>query len=265
MMRAVFGNLLPLALLALCACSFSHAPRKDTVIPTPPVLGATEAGDRIGLRGMLITYAGAKSAPPDVTRTKHEALERAKMVSTIGQMTGEHFQELALKYGDRPLFADEAEGTLVERGSGAIDPAVERGAFTLALGEVSKPIETPTGFVIAQRVEAPAAGPTRIGARHILIAYVGAQRAGPNVTRSRDEARTLATKLANEARAGANWDELWKANSDEPGGQQGGDLGLFGRGQMVPAFERAAFGLKVGETSSVVESPFGFHVIQRLK
>jgi len=94
---------------------------------------------------------------------------------------------------------------------------------------------------------------------------VGAQRVAPSVTRTRDEARALAQKIQGEARAGHDWETLWKEHSDEPGGQLGGDLGTFGRGQMVPAFERAVFELQVGEISEVVETPFGFHVIQRTK
>jgi peptidyl-prolyl cis-trans isomerase SurA len=268
MMRAVRKVPLLFAVLAcLSACSpSSRAARKDTVIPTAPVLlSPTESVNRIGVRAMLITYAGAVQAPADVTRSKGQALERAKMVSTIAQMSGEHFAELTLKYGDRPLLSDAAQGTLLERGSGLLDAAAERMAFMLALGEVSVPIETAAGFVIVQRVEAPAAGPSKVAARHILISFVGAQRAAPTVTRNRDEARALAQKVAGLARAGHDWETLWKENSDEPGAQLGGDLGTFGRGQMVPAFERAAFDLEVGEISDVVETPFGFHVIQRSK
>ena len=268
MMRAVRSALLVfLALACAPACSpSSHAGRNDTVIPTPPVLlSPTESVNRVGVRAMLIAYAGALEAPSEVTRSKGEALERAKMVSTIAQMSGEHFAELTLKYGDRPLLSDNAAGTLLERGSGLLDPAAEKMAFMLALGEVSVPIETKGGYVIVQRVEAPAAGPAKIAARHILIAFVGSQRAAPTVKRTKDEARVLALKIAGEARAGHDWEALWKENSDEPGAQLGGDLGTFGRGQMVPPFERAAFELGVGEISDVVESPFGFHVIQRTK
>jgi protein-disulfide isomerase len=115
---------------------------------------------------------------------------------------------------------------------------------------------------------APAAAPptaaAQIRASHILIAYTGATRAASTVTRSRDDARRLAELIVVRVRGGASFDSIARQYSDEPNAaQNGGDLGLFRRGTMVEAFERAAFGLRVGETSGLVETPFGFHVIRR--
>ena len=57
--------------------------------------------------------------------------------------------------------------------------------------------------------------------------------------------------------------ELAKQNSRDPGSKaQGGDLGFFGRGQMVPQFEEAAFKLKSGEVSAPIRSQFGWHIIK---
>lgn len=78
-------------------------------------------------------------------------------------------------------------------------------------------------------------------------------------------ARQKAEDILKRARAGEDFDKLAKENSDEPGAKEsGGDLGWFGRGRMVKAFEDAAFALKDNEISDIVESQFGFHIIQRL-
>jgi peptidyl-prolyl cis-trans isomerase SurA len=259
-----FGVALP---LLLTACNpTSRAERNDAVVPTPTVLHGVQGREsRIGVRGLIVAYAGARNAAEEVKRSKREAADRVQMVATIAQMSGEHFQELTLKYGDRSLLPDGGSGALLERGSGVVDPKVEAAAFALAPNEISRPIETAEGFVIVQRTEPPLGGPTQIGARHILVAYHGAQRAAPEITRSREEAQKLAQQILREARAGADWEALWRQHSNEPGGHPGGDLGTFGRGQMVPAFEHAAFSLTIGQISDVVETPFGFHVIQRVK
>jgi parvulin-like peptidyl-prolyl isomerase len=78
-------------------------------------------------------------------------------------------------------------------------------------------------------------------------------------------ARQKAEDILKRARAGEDFDKLAKENSDEPGAKEsGGDLGWFGRGRMVKAFEDAAFKLKDNEISDLVESQFGFHIIQVL-
>lgn len=96
-----------------------------------------------------------------------------------------------------------------------------------------------------------------VKASHILLGVD--QKAGAE---DKKAAREKAEKLRKELVAGADFAALAKGNSTCPSSQQGGDLGYFGKGQMVPAFEKAAFALKPGEISDVVETPFGYHIIK---
>lgn len=96
-------------------------------------------------------------------------------------------------------------------------------------------------------------------ARHILLGVK--QGATPEERKAmKDKAEALLKQLkANPAKFG----ELAKANSDDPGSKDnGGDLGFFGRGTMVKPFEEVAFSLKKGEISGLVETDFGYHIIQ---
>jgi peptidyl-prolyl cis-trans isomerase C len=76
------------------------------------------------------------------------------------------------------------------------------------------------------------------------------------------KAREKAAGLLKEIKAGKDFAELAKSNSTCPSSAQGGDLGYFGKGQMVAPFEKAALGLKPGEVSEVVETQFGYHIIK---
>lgn len=110
----------------------------------------------------------------------------------------------------------------------------------------------------------PKEAPSRIGARHVLVQWMGSERAPAAVVRSKDQALIVAQDVLRRAKAGDDFVRLAVEFSDEPSAAaRGGSLGRFGHGQMVGAFEAAAFKLEVGQISDIVESPFGFHIIQR--
>lgn len=96
-------------------------------------------------------------------------------------------------------------------------------------------------------------------ARHILLAVESG--ASPE---DRKAVKDKAEALLKQVKASpSKFAELAKANSQDPGSREnGGDLGYFGRGNMVKPFEDAAFSLKKGEISGLVESDFGYHIIQ---
>lgn len=87
----------------------------------------------------------------------------------------------------------------------------------------------------------------KVHARHILVA-------------SEDAAKDLKQQLDE----GADFAQLAIQHSSCPSKNSGGDLGMFGRGQMVPPFEAAAFGTPVGTISQPVQTQFGWHLIQRV-
>ncbi len=105
----------------------------------------------------------------------------------------------------------------------------------------------------------------QVKARHILIAFKGspaAQKAKKALTEA--EAKAKAEELRKKVVAGtAKFEDLAKKESDDAeSGKNGGQLGAFGRGQMVPEFEQAAFTAKPGEVTPVVKTQFGFHIIK---
>ena len=107
------------------------------------------------------------------------------------------------------------------------------------------------------------AEPQRIRARHILVAFQGAFGAPASLRRSREEAWERIHGLVARIEGGEDFASVARVASDDGSGAQGGDLGAVARGVMQADFEAAAFALPVGGRSAVLETPFGFHVIER--
>lgn len=135
-------------------------------------------------------------------------------------------------------------------------PFVEA-AYTTAIGEISPIIDSGFGYHIV-RPEKRVKNDGEVHARHIL-----------KLTRGLDEAQKADKKkeidrIYAELKAGASFDSIARVDSEDPGSaRNGGDLGFFGRGQMVPEFETVAFSLADGGISEPFTSQFGYHIILR--
>lgn len=100
--------------------------------------------------------------------------------------------------------------------------------------------------------------PERVKVRHILLNTTGKSAEEEKVIRAKAE------DLLKKIKGGANFADLAKANSEDPGSKQnGGELpGFVTRGQTVPEFEKVAFSLPLNQTSDLVKTQYGYHIIQ---
>jgi foldase protein PrsA len=121
----------------------------------------------------------------------------------------------------------------------------------------------------------PKTAPAEVTVSHVLIAFQGSERSSQ--TRTEGEARDLATQILVRARMGEDFDALMKEHSNDPGGGtytmanfgKPKPVDGFNRGDMAAAFGDVGFRLNVGEIGmslySTDKSPFGYHVIKRVK
>jgi len=99
--------------------------------------------------------------------------------------------------------------------------------------------------------------PEQVKASHILIKVASDAKESEKI-----QARKKIETVQKKVRQGEDFGTLAKENSEGPAAQREGDLGYFSRGQMVKPFEDAAFALKVGGISGIVETQFGYHLIK---
>jgi parvulin-like peptidyl-prolyl isomerase len=142
----------------------------------------------------------------------------------------------------------------------ATSPSHTRG--TLATGALERAMREEAA--LEATAKAIAREPKTIRARHLLVMHEGSERKPASIKRTRAEARARADEARAEIAKGAPFEKVVARFSDEPGAaERGGDLEFFEKKDMAKAFSDAAFRLEVNEVSDVVETPFGFHVIQR--
>lgn len=230
---------------------------------------------RDAVRAVVQALADAQDTPPDgkqieqLTRDALESLISFELLYQESQKRGVAVSDADIDADvsrTKARFADAAayDSALQQRGLSAED--VRRDTRkTLAVNKVLEQ----TAW---QNIDIPPAQVQRfydenreqfrhaeeIRASHILLR---ADRDAATVERA--QAQQQAESLLAQIKAGADFAELARKHSQDPGtAGKGGDLGFFSRGAMEPTFEEAAFGLKVGEVSAVVKTPYGFHIIK---
>lgn len=139
-----------------------------------------------------------------------------------------------------------------EEGSAAAQPGSEE---SVAQGETGPEPDADQYFKIAGD----------FAGSHILIAFQGASRAKPEITRSKEEAQQKAEQLLERLQEEPElFEELAKMESDGPSGSSGGSLGVWRQGAMVPEFDDAVSKLEDGRFApQPVETAFGYHIIRR--
>jgi len=145
-------------------------------------------------------------------------------------------------------------------------PPTKVGSTESAEGE-GLPAGIPTPMLArGLAADGAANGPKTIEARHVLVQYKGSWYAAAEVTRSRDDAAKRAEEALRKLKKGEEFSAVMNAYTDSKDVKNHqGQFGVLDRDTAMRAIAEPAFALKVGEYSQVVESPFGFHVIQRTK
>ncbi|WKB82295.1 SurA N-terminal domain-containing protein [Cellulophaga lytica] len=132
--------------------------------------------------------------------------------------------------------------------------------MALNIGDVYGPYRDGNYFKVTKMMDKKKDG--NVKASHILVAWEGAERANPEVKRTKEEAKKIADNLLKDAKKGdVEFSVLARDNSDGPSASRGGDLGYSQQGRMTPKFDEFMFSNNVG-TIGLVETEFGYHIVK---
>ena len=176
-------------------------------------------------------------------------------------LNGENWEDLAQKYSVDPSVKNN-KGHYGFIMAGMFPYEFEKVVYETPVGEISKPFKTNYGYhMIRVNAVRPDEGEVRV--QHILKLF-------PRV-RVLTDTMKMDTKMKIDSvylalQNGADFSELAKTQSQDPGSaKNGGELPWFGRGRMVPQFDKIAFELGVGEMSEPFETNYGYHIIKKLE
>src|SRR5689334_5312170 len=205
------------------------------------------------IRARHILVKVQPDANPDDTLKAYQ-----KATGIIAQLRhGGDFASLAKELSDDPS-AKQNAGDLYFFTGGQMVSAFERAVYAMKKGELSAaPVRSPFGYhIILVTERQPVRGSIKVS--HIMARFQNA-----NDSTDTSAALMRIRGFADSLKKGWNFHDLAKKVSEDGGSSaQGGDLGWFERRRFVQPFDEAAFLLKAGETSGIVRTPFGYHLIR---
>ncbi len=252
-------------------------PMQQAAAPVPQQQGAAATSDRVALAQILVRV-------PDGSTSEQVAVLRKKAQDILARLKqGNDFASVAAAASDGPEALQG--GSMGVRPLDGWPDLFVQAIANLSKGQLSGIIQSGNGFHILKVLDRASGGPapmpapapqampqqpgggaapqgpmqvTQTHARHILVKT----SAVVNDAQARQRLELLRQRIVS---GGEDFATLAKQNSQDASAPQGGDLGWLNPGETVPPFEAAMNGLKVGEVSEPVQSPFGWHLIQVLE
>ncbi|HBY58987.1 MAG TPA: hypothetical protein DEH78_04150 [Solibacterales bacterium] len=230
---------------------------KSAAAPTAPPAAAASPDNPV-----VLTVGDEK-----ITKADYEKFVAALPAQLQKEATGPNKRRLAEQLVDLRLMSREAERRKLDQ-SPEVKQQLElqrQNTLASALFEDLQKSVAVDEAALRKMYEERKANFQQVTARHILIRMQGSQVPLKKDQKDLTEAEALAKvqEIRKKIADGGDFAEIAKAESDDTGsGANGGSLGTFSRGQMVPAFEQVAFSLPAGQLSEPVKTQFGYHLIR---
>jgi hypothetical protein len=226
--------------------NFTPPTAPPSITPPPPPAGATA---KTSQKSPEVTENNSSS-----TKDAQQAKKKAEQDAEVARIKASN----ARKQGEYDAKVAKARQKVSELNQNLA------GWYYVISNDVYKKIRLDRPSFVKSKENPEVVLPDEVAASHILISYKGADRADSKIKRTKQAAKKEANRIRGlVVNEGKDFAEMAKKHSDGPSGPKGGDLGKFKFEVMAKPFSEAAFALEVGEVSEVVETGFGFHVIQR--